>query len=123
MSEQNQVIVTVNRESRLPGVDAFKKSISTKGLSHGVQHTKSFHFSQNPTVEKTTTVERYQRSYKVVFDFCKSDNEVTLCSIDGNHDIDDTYNDDFIDAMIDGAKESLISECSNESENDLYNGD
>jgi hypothetical protein len=112
-----------NSVLNLPGSEVLKGIMSEARKSHAGKPTQSFHFLQNSSVEKTTTVIRYQRSYKVVFDFCKSDNEVTLCSIDGNHDIDDTYNDDFIDAMIDGAKESLISECSNESENDLYNGD
>jgi hypothetical protein len=112
-----------NSVLNLPGSEVLKGIVSEARKSHAGKPTQSFHFLQNPSVEKSITVERYQRNYTVVFDFYKDDKEVVLVSIDDNHDIDTTYSEDFIDAMTDEAKASLIKEGSNESYNDQYNGD
>jgi hypothetical protein len=119
MKDQIQTNKTSNGESRLPDLDAFKKSISTKGLSHGMQHSKSFHFLQKKSF-RTATVERFGRSYKVVFE--KSGNEVLVYSVDGNHNLHTTYSDEFLEAMEIGALESTIID-STESYNDTFNGD
>jgi hypothetical protein len=119
MLDKIQTDKTANVESRLPGLDAFKKSLSTKGLSHGMQHSKSFHFLQRKSF-RTATVERFGRSYKVVFE--KSGNEVLVYSVDGNHNLHTTFSDEFLEAMEIGALESTIVE-NTESYNDQYNGD
>jgi hypothetical protein len=123
MSGQIQTEKIANVGTSLPGSEAFKGIMSEARMSHAGKPNKSFHFLQNSSVERTTTVERYDREYAVSFNYYKDDNEVVLNSIDGNPDIGDTYNAKFIKAMIEGAVESLVNEGSNDSYNDLYNGD
>jgi hypothetical protein len=123
MSGQIQTKKIENEVTGLPGLEAFKGVMSEARMSHAGKPTQSFHFLQTQSSERTTTVIRYQRSYKVVFDFYKDDNEVVLSSIDGNCDIEDTYNEDFIDAMTDGAKASLVKEENHNSYNDEYEGE
>jgi hypothetical protein len=122
MSGQIQVIGNGKMVTSLPGLEAFKKVVSVERVSHAGKPNKSFHFLQTPSTERSTTVTRYQREYKVVFDFYKEDNEIVLSSIDGNPDIDDTYNEDFIGDIIDKARESLNVE-NNLSYNDEYVGE
>jgi hypothetical protein len=123
MSEQIKTSMSLIGVTSLPGLEAFKRKVSDKEISHAGKPTQSFHFLQNPSSERSTTVIRYKRSYKVVFDFYKDDSEIVLSSIDGNPDIDDTYSEAFIDAMTEGARGSLVKEENHNSYNDEYGGE
>lgn len=96
----------INDEISLPGLAAFKKLMSNEELSHAGKHTKSYHFLQ--TREKSATVLRYQRYYKV--DFILNDGVIEINAIDGNTDVEDTYNLRFIEDMEEGARLSLTKE-------------
>lgn len=123
MSGQTKISKIENRGINLPGLEAFKKVVSDKEISHAGKPTQSFHFLQNSSFERSAIVERYDREYKVIFSYYSDDNEVSLISIDGNPDIEDTYNIKFLKAMIEGALESLEKEENHNSYNDLYEGE
>jgi hypothetical protein len=123
MSGQIQTEKIANVVTSLPGSEAFKGIMSEARMSHAGKPNKSFHFLQNLSIERTTTVERYDREYTVSFNYYKDDNEVVLNSIDNNPDIEDTYSNKFIKAMIEGVIESLGKEENHNSYNDLYEGD
>lgn len=81
-------------------------------VGHGGKYTLSMAIAQicKPTSrEKSTIVTRYQRDYLVTYTFDKEDKSPELNTIDGNCDLEDTYNDTFLTFIEDQIIEQEIS--------------
>lgn len=97
----------------LPGLEAFMKLMSE---SKKVSHNNKYNDSQSEI--KQAVVERYKRDYLV--NYIMEDGKVQLEAIDGNNDLEDTYNEKFLQFMEEKIEESERSKSDNDDRYDDY---
>jgi predicted ThiF/HesA family dinucleotide-utilizing enzyme len=91
------------------GYEAFKKIYSIEGSHVGKDKINFLTNNARPLEIKAALVERYQRTYLVEYTYSRKEDLVELQSIDGNSDVEDTYNESFLQSIEDKVREQELN--------------